>query len=106
MKITNAMINDAKRNLTCTAEDGKVFQPIEEAYFDQNAYSGASYYIATAISPDDHEDGDGNVPVYEIKFAITNPEAEEAENACDWSVVDDYKQVEYMAAEDAKVLLK
>lgn len=104
MKITNEMINAATYNLTCTAEDGKVFQPIEDAYFEQNAYSGESYYIAKAISPDDPEDGD--VPVYEIKFAIINPEAEEAENACDWSVVDDYKKIDYMAAEDAKVLLK
>ena len=105
MEITNAMINDAKHNLTCTAEDGKVFQPIEDAYFDQNSYSGESYYIAKAISPDDTPE-DGDVPVYEIEFAITNHEAEEAENACDWSVVDGYKKIDYMAAEDAKVLLK
>ena len=90
--------------MTCTAEDGKVFQPIEDAYFDHDLYSGEEYYVARAISPDDAPE-DGDVPVYTLKFAICDFETEDAGQACDWTVVDDYNQIGYMAIETVEMLL-
>ena len=56
---------------------GLVLELTQEGYMDYRCEKG-DYYVALAI------DKDGND--YEIIWQITNPDAENEEDACDWNI--------------------
>lgn len=62
---------------------------IQQAYFDFLCNSSAfgdcvAWYAADAIAPDEIR-RDGTAPVWRVEWPITNPNAENEEDACDWS---------------------
>lgn len=64
---------------------------IQQAYCDFRPCGGSSasedcetWYSADAISPDEIRP-DGTAPVWRVEWDIANPDAENEEDACDWT---------------------
>ena len=53
-----------------------------QAYLDCS--QGYTWYAADAISPDEISP-DGTAPVWRVEWDISNPDATNEEDACDWS---------------------
>ena len=53
-----------------------------QAYLDFS--QGDTWYAADAISPDEIRH-DGTAPVWRVEWDITNPDANNEEDACDWA---------------------
>lgn len=64
--------------------DGKPLILLEQAYYDWNPNTGATWYTATAISPNEIAK-DFTAPCYVVTWPIIHPTAENEEDACDWS---------------------
>lgn len=74
-----------------TTHDGIQYALTKMAYIagtDDNPH-----YTAMAIRADAQPDADGWVPAYSIRWEISNPDAEEECDACDWAHADhvDYR---------------
>ena len=79
---------DAIRRLSYNGTiDATAYHPAlvltEQAYFDFS--QGKTWYAADAISPDEIRP-DGTAPVWRVEWEITNPDAENEEDACDWEI--------------------
>lgn len=79
----------ASRHLEPIATCGnEKFILTDEAYLDNDNYGNAAYFAHAVKLGDEIEDGEAKL--YLVQFEITNPETEDASEACDWSVVQDY----------------
>ena len=54
----------------------------DQAYLDYDQHD--TWYAAYAISADDIRP-DGTAPVWRVEWDITNPDADNEEDACDWT---------------------
>ena len=61
-----------------------------QAYLD--SAPGKTWYAAYAISQDGIST-DGTAPVWRVEWDITNPDAENEEDACDWATPRSVKRV-------------
>lgn len=105
MKMTEAAKFAAETSPVVKA-DGKRFVFYEDAFEDWNHATNTFRFTARAFSPDDVPDEEGYRPCYDLHFEVTNPEAEEAEDACDWDVISEYEENgDVIEAEAAKTLI-
>lgn len=105
MKITEAA-KFAAKNSPVGKADGKRFVFYEDAFEDWNYNRSTFWFTARAFSPDDEPDEDGYRPCYDLHFEVTNPEAEDAEYACDWDVISEYEENgDVIEAETVKTLI-
>ena len=78
-----AIINRLTANGTVTY-GGRLYVLLEQAYLDWNPNNGYQWYTARAICPEEI-DLDGWCSTYRITWDILNEDAENEEDACDWS---------------------
>lgn len=80
-----------------TQDNGTIIFEGERYILTQMAYIAGTddnpHYTAMAIRADAQPDADGWVPAYSIRWDISNPDAEEECDACDWAHADhvDYR---------------
>lgn len=70
--------------------EGKTLALYQDAYptsdSDRHHELGSSYYAASAITREECEEyGDQAEPTHRVTWEITNPEAEDESDTCDWS---------------------
>lgn len=86
---------DAISRLSCNgtidaAADHPALVLTTQAYMD--FVPGKAWYAADAISPDEIR-RDGTAPIWRVEWDITNPGADNEEDACDWATPCSVKRV-------------
>lgn len=65
---------------------------LDDAYLENNKFGGAAYF-ANAVKINDEIDEEGYAPLYQVEWKITNSEAEDGSDACDWDEAEDIEKV-------------
>ena len=87
MKIAYDLNNPNDKNGTLLGtvvlDDGELIDLTQQAYITQGGTPTVCWYEAHAESRT-QKDEDGETVVHKVRWEITNPEADDAEDACDW----------------------
>ena len=70
---------------------GETYVILDDAYLENDSF-GEAVYFANAVKINDEIDGDGYAPLYQIKWEIINPEAEDGADACDWDYAENIEK--------------
>jgi hypothetical protein len=83
----------ANQNIERIAEYSidKKFVLIGDAYLGNNSKGGASYFAPAVMLGDEILDGEADT--YLVEFEIIDEETEDGNNACDWSIVENYEEL-------------
>jgi len=75
---------------TVVMDSGKLIYLTQQAYITQGGTPTVCWYEAQAESRTTKDD-DGEPAKYKVRWDITNPDAEEAEGACEWDIFTIFK---------------
>lgn len=76
-------INEMEKRFGSVKFEGTKYIIIDDVYMANRDAYGDAVYRANAIKDGDAPDG-GYLPVYEVEWEISNPQAEDEADACDW----------------------